>query len=140
MASCGKASGRGRSYSVMMTCVALPLGRGNVFRSYGNVDEADKLMLAANSAVLPMRFCCASVGSISPPVAGEALQSVFIAHNRERDFRARAFGAHQDAFHRTFLLRGNVSGQGGSGGSLCVRSLQGNGPDCERNDDESAKT
>src|SRR6185436_5673259 len=30
MTSCGSINGRGRSYSVYTTCVALPLGRGNV--------------------------------------------------------------------------------------------------------------
>src|SRR5205085_318159 len=32
-ASCGIAMGRGRSYSVMITRVALPVGRGSVFRA-----------------------------------------------------------------------------------------------------------
>src|SRR5258708_4779778 len=33
-ASCGIAIGRGRSYSVMITRVALPVGRGSVFKGY----------------------------------------------------------------------------------------------------------
>ena len=33
-ASCGSVSGRGRSYSVTITRVALPFGRGSVFSGY----------------------------------------------------------------------------------------------------------
>src|ERR1700730_14350427 len=35
--SCATVSGRGMSYCVMMTRVALPFGRGSVFNSYGHV-------------------------------------------------------------------------------------------------------
>src|SRR6266849_7196446 len=37
-ASCGSASGRGRSYSVMITRVAVPDGRGSVFSGYSHLD------------------------------------------------------------------------------------------------------
>src|SRR5687767_10367359 len=50
-ASCGIASGRGRSYSVMTTCVPLPVGRGYVFNGYDQVDEELRLTLARYSAV-----------------------------------------------------------------------------------------
>src|SRR5450631_2561738 len=49
--SCATVSGRGISYCVMMTRVALPLGRGRVFNSYGHVVLPPlKLIVARYSA------------------------------------------------------------------------------------------
>src|ERR1019366_4086778 len=48
--SCGSIVGRGRSYSVMMTRVALPLGRGWVLSGYSHVEDWLKLMVLKNSA------------------------------------------------------------------------------------------
>ena len=42
--------GRGKSYSVMMTCVALPLGRGNVLSGKFHVEDALKLIVLNHSA------------------------------------------------------------------------------------------
>ena len=42
---------RGRSYSVMMTCVSFPLGRGNVLSGYAHVEPELKLTVLRNSAI-----------------------------------------------------------------------------------------
>src|ERR1700730_12538587 len=54
--SCGCRVGLGRSYSVMITRVALPEGRGKVFSEEGHVEDLLKLMLLRNSPIR-CRFC-----------------------------------------------------------------------------------
>src|SRR6266478_842440 len=46
--SCGSIVARGRSYSVMTTCVADPLGRGNVLRGYSHCEAELKLIVLRN--------------------------------------------------------------------------------------------
>src|ERR1700736_422990 len=46
MTSCGSIVLRGRSYSVMMTCVDAPEGRGRVFNAYDHVGPELKLIVA----------------------------------------------------------------------------------------------
>src|SRR3990172_376742 len=53
--SCGCESLRRRSYSVMITRVALPLGRGSVFSGYSHRDTLLKLMVLKNSPHLRNR-------------------------------------------------------------------------------------
>src|SRR5207253_11159607 len=45
MTSCGSTVGRGKSYSVMMTRVALPLGRGKVLRGNCHAEAVLKLIV-----------------------------------------------------------------------------------------------
>src|SRR6266849_5243148 len=54
--SCGSIVARGRSYSVMMTCVAVPLGRGNVLRGYSHFEAELKLIVGARHACEPFRI------------------------------------------------------------------------------------
>src|SRR5712692_1056495 len=76
-ASCGKASGRGKSYSVMITFVALPLGRAFVFRGYSHWEVLLRFTLAiysARFATAADATCCPSIGpAASPPVAAGPL-------------------------------------------------------------------
>ena len=65
--SCGSAIFRGKSYSVMMTRVARPLGRGSVLNGYSHVSLELKLTLASHSAEPP------ALGASSP--AGLALHA-----------------------------------------------------------------
>src|SRR5215510_14022617 len=51
-ASCGSVSERGRSYSVMITRVALPFGRGSVFNGYCQREDELRLTVLMNSADL----------------------------------------------------------------------------------------
>src|SRR5215470_2757810 len=48
--SCGSIVGRGKSYSVMMTRVALPLGREKVLRGNPHVDDELRLIVLNHSA------------------------------------------------------------------------------------------
>src|SRR2546425_12380855 len=48
MTSCGSMVARGRSYSVMMTCLSFPLGRENVLRGYAHVEPELKLFVLWN--------------------------------------------------------------------------------------------
>src|SRR5207247_1446924 len=63
-ASCGSVSGRGRSYSVMMTRVAFPVGLGSVFNGYCQLDEelrlTDARYRAERAAKRGPRSCGAS--------------------------------------------------------------------------------
>src|SRR6266545_2184307 len=59
-ASCGMASGRGRSYSVMITWLALPLGRGSAFSGYSHFETLLKLIVlkyCANLVICCIWFC-----------------------------------------------------------------------------------
>src|SRR4029077_5354580 len=61
--SCGCLVSFGRSYSVMMTCVALPVGRGNVLSEYVQLSPLLRLMLLINSPVA----CSSCCWWLSPP-------------------------------------------------------------------------
>src|SRR5438045_3847395 len=53
--SCGWINGFGRSYSVMITSVDLPVSRGSVLSAYGQVSSWLRFILASHSAVfLPL--------------------------------------------------------------------------------------
>src|SRR5438132_12920775 len=54
MTSCGSMVFRGRSYSVMRTCVDGPEGRGSVFSVYGHVEPELELIVARYRARSPV--------------------------------------------------------------------------------------
>src|SRR5207253_8883417 len=58
--SWGSIVGRGKSYSVMMTRVALPLGRGKVLRENPQLEEELKLMVLNHSACARWILACSS--------------------------------------------------------------------------------
>src|SRR5712691_5990321 len=68
-ASCGKASGRGKSYSVMITFVALPLGRAFVFKGYSHWEVLLRFTVAIYSARSAIRLSAATGRPMSPPAA-----------------------------------------------------------------------
>src|ERR1700741_3575515 len=64
--SWGSIVGRGKSYSVMMTRVAAPFGRGNVLRGNCQVDEELKLIVLNHSACARCtRVCFSPTNAVS---------------------------------------------------------------------------
>jgi hypothetical protein len=69
----------------------------------------------------------------------EAVAAASVAHDRDADARTRALGAHQHAFHRPFLGRGDLSAQRDLRGGRCARlQQQADGQRCKRTGDHAA--
>src|SRR2546422_621673 len=130
--SCGSIVFRGRSYSVKMTRVDGPVGRGSVLSEYDHVGPELRLMLAryfARSSVpapnrradlhrlraveiVPDRPNPDGIASRRHLRRREAVTTLLAADDGDRDGGSFLPGAHQDAFHRAVFDRAHLPGEG----------------------------